>query len=429
MITEDNATVNFDMGNINDAWEEVKPKFTVDDALADPRYLESYKTSMIQQLASQNAKLDRIASELGDENNGWVDVADIIAHGAQPPEPPDVMCFADDPHRGLLYAGRYNSIFGDGGQGKTLLTAAIQADYINRGQHVVHLEYDNNPPQQIVWRVIASGARPEQVAEFFHVRVSTTVIPKYDFKPSLVTLDSVNAAISAFDVDPNSSSRGVDMMIQRLIEPFTMRGATALALDHVGHSEQDRPSNNRRKIQAVQGIMLRVEREGPGRVGERWMSRLTVIKDNPGWCGVDVGAVLGYSVFDGRADDGTVQVSLWRSPLAELAQAAVAQMRTVADELLDVLRTADQRLSTTQVHNRVKEVYTESYPHQTAPTKRTMERHLNQLVGQGLVNFVRQGAGENAPKYWFAVTTDSTTDSTTACDISPTACDTSCDTP
>lgn len=342
---------------------------------------------------------ERAQRELHGNTVEWVDVAAIIADGVKPPEPPSVLTFANDPGLGLLYEGRYNSIFGDGGHGKSLLMAAAQAWFINQGRHVVHLEYDNNSMQQVIWRVVSVGARPELVARFFHVLVTATEIPAHDFTANLVTLDSVNSAISMYDLDPNSSSRGVDTMIHRLVEPFTNDGATALSLDHVGNTNQDRPSNNRRKIQAVQGVMLRVEREGPaGRVGSRWMSRLTVVKDNPGWCPVAVGETMGYAVYDGTAGDGTCAVSLQKLPLGDLAAASAARERAEPrDIVLDIIQDATGTLSYT-----VRDVFQQLKERDVTVSESTVKRILHKLHGQDLIKGRQEGQGEKGKWHYFA---------------------------
>lgn len=363
----------------------------------------AYEAAVREAVESEKFRIqvrERAQRELSGSTAEWVDVAAIIANGVTPPSPPTVFAFSDDPGRALLYEGRYNSIFGDGGVGKTLLTAAVQAWFINQERHVVHLEYDNNPPEQVIWRVVAAGARPELVARYLHVLVTATEIPPRDFTADLVTLDSVNSAISMYDLDPNSSSRGVDTMIHRLIEPFTNEGATALSLDHVGNTNQDRPSNNRRKIQAVQGVMLRVEREGPaGRVGSKWMSRLTLVKDNPGWCPVAVGEVLGFAVYDGTAGDGTCAVSLWRTPIAELAAAHAAQRKTEPrDAVLDIVRGAVGTLTYT-----VRDVNQQLKDRDVEVSESTVKRILSQLYGQRLIGGEQRGTGRTATWHYFAL--------------------------
>lgn len=294
------------------------------------------------------------ASQTADD---WIDVAAIVAAGVEPPAPPSVLEFADEPVA-LFYAGRYNAVFGDYSVGKSLLLAETQARFIMSGRHVVHLEYDNNSPAAVVWRLYAAGATPEAVAEFFHVKVNVSEIGEMAFDPALMTLDSVNPAIGTFDVDPNSSSRGVDLMVKHLIEPFTERGATVVSLDHVGNASQDRPSNNRRKLQAVQGAVYKIEREGSaGRDGVKWMSRLVVKKDNPGRLVASVDEPVGWAVFDGTVPgEGTVRTSLWRTPVAELAAAHHAEEAPAGDHVLRVVSQVTQGgLTAKDVFNTLKD--------------------------------------------------------------------------
>lgn len=359
-----------------------------------------YLARLQDQEAARDAKatLDAIKARANGEASGWLDVAAIVAAGVEAPKPPTVMRFADDPARALLYDGRYNALFGDFGQGKSLLLSAIQASYINEGRHVIHLEYDNNTLGQVVWRVIAAGGKPELVAEHLHVMIGEVTVPRFDFEPAFVSLDSVNSAISLFDnVDANSSGKGVDQLVERLLNPFIQRGATALTLDHVNSTDPERPSNNRRKLQAVQGVMLKIERHGdPGRVGTKWLSRLTVKKDNPGWCEVAVDEDIGFAVFDGTAGDGTCAVSLWKTPVSELAA-----VQATPDSLTEAVFRVVSQVHHGGITRRAveRELTDQGVP---GVSEMKVKRALQELYTLGRIDGEKRGTGDTAPWHYRA---------------------------
>ena len=86
-----------------------------------------------------------------------------------------------------------------------------------------------------------------------------------------------------------------------------------------------------------------------GKVGQRWASKLTPVKDRVGF-GTEKGRVACYAVFDGTAGDGTFEVELWRQPPLDVArqhatagdtpELRVALMQIVGDAVIERLTTA-----------------------------------------------------------------------------------------
>jgi KaiC/GvpD/RAD55 family RecA-like ATPase len=85
----------------------------------------------------------------------YVDVAAIIADGANAPEP-DIMPLTEDSH--LFYSGEFNLIFGDTESGKTWLCLAAVADVIsNQDGRAAIIDLDHNGAESIVRRLLAFG--------------------------------------------------------------------------------------------------------------------------------------------------------------------------------------------------------------------------------------------------------------------------------
>lgn len=252
---------------------------------------------------------------------GWADLKSIRSMGRPKRNPPTVMPYwVDNPFEteheevGLFYPAAINTVFGDAEVGKSLLNYAIHAHEINKGNHTVHMDFDNNTATEAFWRVVDSGADPDDVERLFHVVEMPSSVPVYDFIPTYVSLDCVNSAIAFMGGELNSSGTGVDQAYQTYLSPFVLQGACALALDHVNKSDKSQASNTIRKIQAISGISYRMEVHGSGgKIGEKWGSTLTPTKDRPG-AGPSKEQVAAYIQFDGTVGEGLCEVTVMREP-------------------------------------------------------------------------------------------------------------------
>lgn len=330
-----------------------------------------------------------------------VDVAAIVAAGRPERIRPDLFGIEGHPDvLGLFYEDRWNRLFGPSGCGKSRLLYAALAREIAQGHHVLHLEFDGNNAEVIVWGVIDAkvpGCDPELVAEFLHVELMPTELPDVGYPIALCTIDSENAVIASLGEDLNASGTGVDRMAQTFIEPLTSTGTTVVSIDHTGHADATRERHSARKKEAITGISYQVEVVGDGgRVGDRWAARLIVRKDRPAWCGVKDGGTVAYVVFDGRAGDGSCDVHAVHDLPLDLAS-DVAHEGEGTDLEQVVLGIIDDTgripMSTAQV---VKAVGDRS-------TDRAVRRVLTRLHQRGFIDGERRGPHRTSPWYWTTV--------------------------
>lgn len=359
-------------------------------------------SSKVPSTQAQESVLDGLARDAPplEPSSGTVDVRGVVAAGRPKREPPSVMRLRDKPDVGLFYPRALNPIFGDSEVGKSLLLYSLHAEHVNRGVHTAHLEFDGNAPEDIVWGIIDAGGDPEQVAKFLHVFELPSETPRVlgddgqPVTPMLVTLDAWNPAIGALGLEINSSPVGVDRVVQTFITPFTSQGACAIILDHVGHQHQERASHSIRKRQVVSGVMYRMEVEGvAGRVGERWMSRLVVVKDRRGYSPPN-GQTVAHIVFDGTAGDGTVRVDAWHlPPLGDAARVQAIESEELSGVIQRVLRDAyPSMLSVSQIQDECG-----------GASRSTVLRELNRMREEGIIQGEQRGNAKTSPWYFGAL--------------------------
>lgn len=362
----------------------------------------SFDEAVVKEILTAHAR--RAAKNALNPPVGWADNDRFQTRPVR--NPPTVMpYFVDNPFEteyeetGLFYKMAINTIFGDAEVGKSLLNYAIHAHEINKGNHTVHLDFDNNTAEEAFWRVVDSGADVEDVRRLFHVAEMPSSLPAYDFVPTYVSLDCVNSAIAFMGGELNSSGTGVDQAYQTYLSPFVSQGACALALDHVNKSDKSQASNTIRKVQAVSGISYRMEALGDGgKIGSKWGSTLTPTKDRPG-SGPPKEQVAAYIEFDGTASDGTVVVTVKR-------EAANGMGTAIPDDITD----AEERLIFTIVSgeydgsltvSNIEDEYKAKANNGKAVSRKTIMRILHRLREDGKIGGKQDSRG--VWKYFAAI--------------------------
>lgn len=217
------------------------------------------------------------------------DIVQQLREGKQISTRPTVGLIEGDPQlRGLFYSGRVNVVFGGPSVAKSVLMSEVQARELNAGGTVVHWEYDNNPGESIVMRLVNAGADLDAIAERFHIVTSLgdrdALGREVIASTALVTLDAVDPAIGALGEKVNDTN-GMDTVIRECFQPFTRHGACGLAIDHVGLESTERQAGSRRKKTAVQGASYLMKRGKSLKPGQDGFSTLTLHKDNVGALG------------------------------------------------------------------------------------------------------------------------------------------------
>ncbi|MFI6349115.1 bifunctional DNA primase/polymerase [Streptomyces sp. NPDC050560] len=197
---------------------------------------------------------------------------------------PTVGELADD-DGGLFYEGKINGVFGDGGTGKSVAMAEIQARTLDTGGIVVHWEFDNNSQRDILRRLHNAGADVGQAVKegrFVVLRAAhelEDVAPEIVKGAALVTLDALTPAVSALGLDVNHP-QGTDTALAAFLKPFTVHGAAGVFIDHVGHENKERQAGSIRKSQAVQGALYEIKSRQVPAAGQDGLAELILRKDN-----------------------------------------------------------------------------------------------------------------------------------------------------
>lgn len=225
------------------------------------------------------------------EERLYVDVAEVFAGKADPPEP-NILPFIEDSY--LFYAGEFNLIFGDTESGKTWLCLAAVASTIAGGAgRAVVIDLDHNGARSLLNRLEMLGAprellcdqqvfrlaEPETNAELKDVVADLEV-----FKPDVVVLDSLGEVMPLFRANSNSAD-DFTVVHTEVIKPLKQAGAAVLVVDHLSKSAESRkfgPTGTVAKTRAVGGIAVRVSAEKPFRPGEGGAARLELYKDRHG---------------------------------------------------------------------------------------------------------------------------------------------------
>jgi hypothetical protein len=107
----------------------------------------------------------------------FVDLSEMVRDGVDPPK----MLFD-----GLLYEGASHWFSGHPKHGKTILVMHVAIELIERGRHVIWLDYEGGP-RRTARRLDEMAADPDNVGEYFH----------YQYAPQTTADDSVIRAFEA----------------------------------------------------------------------------------------------------------------------------------------------------------------------------------------------------------------------------------------
>ena len=187
----------------------------------------------------------------------------------------------------LLYARRFNSIFGEPGGGKSWVALMAIIAAIRENGRVVLWDFEDRP-QTTAERLHAMGA--SDVAESPNLVYVTPGMAEDELAmldlakwlnnpgPGLIVIDSAEAAGAPSDGAP------VLLWLEQFVNRFLRKNIGVLVVDHVAKRREDRPKGqigSQRKLAAVDGAALYVS-------GQVWSKstagtiRLRVDKDRPG---------------------------------------------------------------------------------------------------------------------------------------------------
>lgn len=187
----------------------------------------------------------------------------------------------------VLYPGNVHLVIGEPGAGKSLFCAAITAERLSLGQHVLWLDYEQGW-RRVLRRLMAFGCTDHQLATQLHRVHNPAGAPSPDVVQAfegvaLVIADAFTGMLSAVG---GSSNSDVDCegIFRAFLRPFAAQGAAVAAVDHVAKSTEHRGRwavGSQRKLGGTQ-VALGFEAFSRFRIGHTNRAKLTVAKDTDG---------------------------------------------------------------------------------------------------------------------------------------------------
>lgn len=262
-------------------------------------------------------KPDDQRDPLAERLSEWerVDIGPYLRGGITPPVP-GIITRSDGV--GLIYPGRVNSLYGEGGSGKTLLALDVARQHMEADGTVLFIDFEDEPNGTLD-RLLLLGTRPELLqTSFAYVRpeyepLADMQIDRWgnravtdtgrksaealagviaETEPSLIIIDGTTSLYRAHGQDPNAAN-GTDV-IGSWLRRLTENGArTVLMIDHTSKNAPPgaTPMGSQHKIAMIQGTALHVYATTKPRRGSTGIGRLYVGKDRPG-------GVLEHSTVD-----------------------------------------------------------------------------------------------------------------------------------
>lgn len=263
---------------------------------------------LAMQQADLRARPDEERDPLAERIVEWepLDLGPYLRGHVKPVEPG--LLFRDD-GAGLIYPGRVNSLFGEGGSGKTLIALDIAASVVREGGKVMFIDMEDEPVNALS-RFHALGLTDDQILRqvayirpaghplsSMHVdrfgvpvpprerlqdRVLAEALAHHD--PTLIIVDGTTTLYRIHGLDTNGV-QGTDVVGGWLRDLTDSNRRTVLLIDHTAKNAgpESGPIGSQHKIAMIQGAALRVSRNGPRpRPGSIGHATLLVLKDRLG---------------------------------------------------------------------------------------------------------------------------------------------------
>jgi DNA-binding transcriptional ArsR family regulator len=244
----------------------------------------------------------------------------------------------------LFYDGVMNSVFGDRSAGKTWLALALAREFIERGEHVVWLNFEAMLGSTLRERLAAMGVELAKIAAYFHVYDRPDEAPATTMNVHLVVIDAVDPCLSHMGRNTLNDGAAVDEMAKRYFYPYQQvtPAVVGLTIDHIGNSNDKRESGSRRKQHYTQGVKYQMDSRVKSRKGTKGYSALMLRKDNNGEIPFEDGEDVAYVVLDSTRDADAIDVLITASePLkANESVTEQTQRKSARTEILRIVREA-----------------------------------------------------------------------------------------
>ena len=206
-------------------------------------------------------------------------------------EPAPEFLSRSDGHR-LFYRGKINALLGESESGKTWVALLAVKQALEVEQKVIYLDFEDSG-RGILSRLRSLGVTDAQFSSFQYANPDQDLSPEargdlvdglVAFKPELVIVDGVNAAMTLLGLDL-TSNKDATYFSQQLLRPLANSGAAVCTIDHVTKSKEGRGNyaiGAQAKRADINGVAISVEVVMPFGRGMSGELNLKVTKDRPG---------------------------------------------------------------------------------------------------------------------------------------------------
>lgn len=193
----------------------------------------------------------------------------------------------------ILYPGKINAIFGESESGKTWVALEAVRQELIAGNTVFYIDFEDSA-RGILNRLKTLKTPTERFKAFMYANPDSPHTPAIsealmaslsEFKPSLVVVDGVNAAMNLMGLDLEKNKDATHFS-QTILRPLRTFGSGILTIDHVTKSKDNRGNyaiGAQAKRADIDGVAVSVSVEQPFGRGIDGALSLTVTKDRPGF--------------------------------------------------------------------------------------------------------------------------------------------------
>jgi KaiC/GvpD/RAD55 family RecA-like ATPase len=193
----------------------------------------------------------------------------------------------------ILYPGKINAIFGESESGKTWVALEAVRQELVAGNTVFYIDFEDSA-RGILNRLKTLKTPTERFKAFLYANPDSPHTPAVsealmaslaEFKPSLIVVDGVNAAMNLMGLDLEKNKDATHFS-QTILRPLRTFGSGILTIDHVTKSKDTRGNyaiGAQAKRADIDGVAVSVSVEQPFGRGIDGALSLTVTKDRPGF--------------------------------------------------------------------------------------------------------------------------------------------------
>jgi len=288
-------------------------------ALRSQGYGRAPELNTLQTLPSHSPSLVQLRDENEDlTTSSWI--PDFINSDAIFDEPePSILRRADGHH--IFYAGKINALFGESESGKTWIALEAVRQELEKGNFVFYLDFEDSV-RGIYNRLNTLEADLSHFKTFLYSNPTEplsagareALLTKIEeFKPSLIVLDGVNAAMNVMGLDLEKNKDATSFS-QEVLRPLRLHNAAIITIDHVTKSKDNRGNyaiGAQAKRADIDGCAVAVEVEIAFGRGIDGALALKVTKDRPGFVRAicQEGKNLGVANIKAQAS-GTIKIFL-----------------------------------------------------------------------------------------------------------------------